>query len=292
MSPIFSPRAAFACLACVVCHLGQARAVGPAPHDGLHDLIVRADARIDADPENAAALLERAALQRIHKAWTAALADLDRAAAVQPELPGLAAERGRLLLDVGHLQGALAHLTAELLATPADPVLLQLRGECNQRLGRSEAALADFDAAIAAAPACDPDLYLRRARLAASTGEAGLVRALAGLDAGLERCGAVPALLFEAIELEAALGRRDAALARVDALLATAPKSAEPHARRAALCEQFGRLDDAAGAWRACLAALDALPERRANAPAARRLRDLAGERIATLTVASEPRRR
>ena len=96
----------------------------------------------------------------------------------------------------------------------------------------------------------------------AEDGGDGLTRALHSLDEGIVRLGPIVTLELEAIEVELRLNRYDAALARVDRISAQTPRKDSWLARRGAILERAGRLDEAHAAYRAALDAATSQPER------------------------------
>ena len=91
---------------------------------------------------------------------------------------------------------------------------------------------------------------------------------LAALEAGLERLGSVITLEQRALALELALERKDAALDRLERLIAASPQPAQLCYQRGELLESLGRTQAARESYRAGLAALDRLPPGRLRAPA------------------------
>jgi len=90
-------------------------------------------------------------------------------------------------------------------------------------------------------------------------------QALRGLNDGIAKLGPIVSLQLPAIELELALGRHEAALARVDAVGAGAPRQEVWLARRGEILEQASRATDARRAYRAALLALEAARPTRAT---------------------------
>jgi tetratricopeptide (TPR) repeat protein len=78
-----------------------------------------------------------------------ALADLNRAVALQPGNYLFVALRGQILAELGRLQQALADANRAVALAPDQPVPYALRGEILERLGRRDRALADYRRALA-----------------------------------------------------------------------------------------------------------------------------------------------
>jgi tetratricopeptide (TPR) repeat protein len=106
-------------------------------------------------------------------------------------------------------------------------------------------------------------------------------RALAILDRGIARLGRLVSLQEPALELEVRMNRVDAALKRLDQLIAATPRQEAWLVRRAEILADAHRTDDALTARDQATAAIAALPARLRHAPAARDL----SRRLATLAV-------
>ena len=68
-------------------------------HEGLHEQIVAITAKIKRDPKNASLYLQRGELYRLHRDWTRAAADYDRASRLQPNLTIVDLARGKMLFE-------------------------------------------------------------------------------------------------------------------------------------------------------------------------------------------------
>jgi tetratricopeptide (TPR) repeat protein len=161
----------------------------------------------------AGAYLERAELHREAHQWDRARLDYDRAAALDPGAAGVALGRAALLLDQGRTFACEAALDAFIAATPPDPRAYELRARARAADGRFADAAADYDRWIDAGDLVTPDHFVRRARWLETAGQ--LDAALAGIEAGIARLGAVPGLVIEASEIESRLGRYAEAHARL-----------------------------------------------------------------------------
>jgi tetratricopeptide (TPR) repeat protein len=239
-------------------------------HDGLPARIAQVTRQIAADSSNASLYLERGALYRVARRWDAALADLERAAALDPTRIDVDRLRAVVLLALARHREAEAASTRYLTHTPSDHETLTVRARARVALGRYREAAADFTAALATRPL--PDLYIERARAERARGAAGLPAARRGLEEGLARLGSVITLELEALELELASRAYDEALARVDKLAGGAPRKDSWLRRRGDILERAGRREEAAESYRAALAAATSLPVWTQQAPATRAL--------------------
>lgn len=218
--------------------------------------------------------LRRGELHRHLRDWERAEADYAAAARLAPELAVVAYFRARARLEAGDPAGALPAIDRFLAAEPGSPEGWFLRAEIHAAAGRTAAAAADCARGIERAPEPRPEHFLRHARLVAGGGDRGA--ALAALDAGLERLGPVVSLVEQAIALELERGAPDAALRRIDVVLANAPRREGWLFRRGEVLERAGRPAEARGAYAEALAALLGLEERlRDTVPMEKLERDL-----------------
>jgi len=79
---------------------------------------VRRAIRLEARPDDPALYVERAGLQRLQGSWDAALADLEKAAALDPGRSDLDSLRGQVLLEAGRHAEAEAALRRHLARAP------------------------------------------------------------------------------------------------------------------------------------------------------------------------------
>jgi tetratricopeptide (TPR) repeat protein len=136
------------------------------------------------------------------------------------------------------------------------------------------AAAEDFGHAIEFARTPNPELFIERAQAFRADGK--LDDAIATLDAGLAKLGALITLTQLAIDCEVEAGRLDAALARLAKVVDAAPRKERWLLRRGELLEKAGRIDVAREAYTAAQAALSKLPpERRATAAMEKLAQDL-----------------
>ncbi len=226
-------------------------------HDGLREQITALTAQMTRQPSRADLYLRRGDLHRAAGDLADARADLDHAATLDATQPGLPLAWARLQLDERRPSDAVASATRALAAQPSNTAALRLRAQAYVQLHQREQAVADLTRVIELAPV--PDTVLERARLLEEE-PADLDEALAGIEDGLRRIGPVVTLQLEAIDLERRLRRFDAALRRIDAVTAQAPRKEAWLARRGALLEDAHRTTDALAAYRSALDAVNTLP--------------------------------
>ncbi len=241
-----------------------------AAHEDVEKRIADLTEALREDAGDASLYLQRAEMLRHHGRWDEAFADLERAAALEPDLPGLTLASARVADDAGHRGLALELVDRQLAEAPGDPTALRQRARLLQQLARSDEALAAWNVALQASPAPQPDDYLARMEVALMPPTGGdaapdarrrrVALALYGLDEGIAQLGDVPGLHFKAIELEQELGRHGAALARLDRLAAASARQDLWLVRRGDLLETAGRPAEARTVREQALSAHDRLP--------------------------------
>lgn len=176
--------------------LGIAGGHPAAAHGPIDEEIHRAGAEVAAAPTDAAAVLRRAELHRLHRDWDAARIDYARSEALAPHLAAIALARGAMELEAGEPEAAAADLRRYLRDRrddgPDDGFARFLLGRALGDQGQIEAAVEEMDAAIARMPRPETEHFLARARLCAAASHRGFERALSGLELARERMGLVP----------------------------------------------------------------------------------------------------
>jgi len=225
--------------------------------------------QIALHPDDAALYLHRAELHRSQREWTAGVADLQTASRLDPELAVVDLSLARMLLEADNPQAALPAVD-RFLGLHGDHAGARLtRARILVRLGSSKEATDEFTRGIELAKrdgqggkGAQPDDYLERARVLACEGGAHVDEAIRGLDEGTAALSGAITLQLLAIDLELGQRRWDAALRRLAVLEAAANRKETWIARRADVLARAGRVEESAQAYRAALAAIDALPER------------------------------
>jgi tetratricopeptide (TPR) repeat protein len=243
----------------VIAAVTVALATPVAAHDGLHAKIARVSSEIVETPEDPALYLRRGDLLRLHKDYTAAEMDLDRASQLRPAWIDVALVRARLAEDRGQPADALREIDVYLDQRDREPDAWRLQARVLVRLGREIDGVKAYDAAIACLRPPNADVYVARARLIAELGTEHLPRALASLEEGATALGRVPSLELVAIELELDLKRYDAALVRVERLQAASRRKERWHVRRGDILLAAGDKDAARAAYVDALEAIKRL---------------------------------
>jgi tetratricopeptide (TPR) repeat protein len=262
-------------------------AVPATAHQDVHEEIEELTSRIAADPVNAELYLRRGEMHRIHQDWTAALADYERSRQLDPELHEVDLGLGRMRLEAGQPREAIAALDRFLAARPGEALALVFRGRARMQIGNPRAAASDYTLAIDRmledGQRPTPEMYVERSEALEAAGTEYRDEALRGLEQGSELLRRPVTLELEALELELALGRTGAALARLDRLAASAATPAPWHLRRGEVLEREGRLEEARAAYEQALDGLAALPAQRRGAGPMARLQAQVREALARL---------
>ena len=228
-------------------------------HEGLHEQIAALTAKIKRDPKNASLYLQRGELHRLHRDWSRAAADYDRAARLQPSLKIVDLARGKMLLESGRLQRSKSTLDRFLSRQPGHYEGLLTRARVLAKLEKRSDAARDFTEALSASSVPEPELYLERASVLAGD-EQQITEALRGLDEGIAKLGPVVTLQLAAIDLELRRHNYDAALTRLDQITAQSERKETWLVRRGEILKLAGRDDEARAAFNAALVAIESLP--------------------------------
>jgi predicted Zn-dependent protease len=227
-------------------------------HGDVHVRINALTAEIAQNPSNAPLYFQRAELYRVDQDFTNALADLERAAIIDPKLARVDFCRGRVLLEAKRADEALPLISRYLANKPSDPEAYITRARTYQRLGNFAAAADDYAVAAEQSPTANPEIFIERAEALRHAGK--LSEATAVLDSAIGKMGSLVTLELPAIDLEVRMKKFDAALARVDRMMARLHRKETWHVRRAEILAQAGRGNEATRAYRDALAAIDRLP--------------------------------
>jgi predicted Zn-dependent protease len=236
-------------------------------HGDVHEGIVRLTQEIEGRPEAAGLRLERAGLYMHHGEYENALGDLAQVEAVEPGNDFPQALRGEVLRRMGRLVEARAAQEAFLKKYPQQA---QVRWEYCRTLADAKdtaSAQRELDALIAAAEHPSPDAVALRLSVTESAGPDGKAAALRWLNGFLEK-HPLPVFHEHALRLETAMGRTADAMARLERMIAAAPRQEVLLLRKAALCRAAGDEAGAVTAARAAQEAMARLPEHVRNTPA------------------------
>jgi len=251
---------------------------------GSHDERIDAQTRlIEAAPANALLYLDRATIHLDRADWLAAMADIDQAAELDPDLATVHYLRGLLFFKRGRSDEAEDALNRFLAAEPENSAGFAVRARVRTELRRPLDAARDFSRAIAYQPVPGPDLYLERAQILSEAGDPYLEEALHGLEDGIAEIGPLPTLALAAVEIEARIGRFEHAAQRLDAATRSFPVRAPWLVRKGEILEAAGRPEAAREAYQSGLDEIAAMPAHRRQLLAFVELRLRALERIARI---------
>jgi predicted Zn-dependent protease len=229
-------------------------------HGPIHEQIEEVTRHIQREPRNAELYLKRAELYRIHREWDSASSDYQKARNLDPKLETVDFLAGRMLLESEKFEQARILLDRYLSKHPDEPEPLLVRARVKAALGKNRESAEDYTRAIARYPEPRPDHYIERARALAAAGDRGVEEAIAGLDEGIQKLGPTITLELLAIDLQVKVKRYDAALSRLDSILARSPRKETWLVRKAEILAQAGRKQEAREEFARALSALESLP--------------------------------
>ena len=252
-------------------------------HGDLHLQIVGLTKDIEKDAKNPELYLRRGELHRAHSDWDAAQADYDHAFALDPKMEMIDLAKGRMFLEANWPLSAKIALDRFLVGHPDHAEALVARARTFVKLNQRLAAAKDYTKALAKSSEGRPELYLERAQALATEGKQHVDEALKGLDEGIQKLGPLVTLQLYAIDLEVESKRFDAALARLETVMAKAPRKETWLERRGNILREAGRNTEARQAYEAALKAMDTLPPVRRNVPAMADLEQRLKKAVASL---------
>lgn len=248
-------------------------------HGQLMEVVNR---KLETAPADANLWYQRGFLNLEHEDAAQALADLQKAESLAPgKLPTLWL-KGQALELCGKLQEARSSFDAHLLRFPDHGPGYTSRARILVKLDAQDEALADYRTALAKSPDAEPDLVQEAAVALEANGHQD--EAIEVLEGGLKRLGQIPSLTLKALEFEVKAGRYDSALARVETIQKSAPRSEPWMAKRAELLEQAGRPEESRAAWQALIIHLANLPNLERGSHAMGLLAEQARNALARLT--------
>ena len=251
-------------------------------HGDLHDAIDAVSRVIAESPSDAALILRRAELHRLHQNWPAAKADYDQARKLRPDMEIVTFGLAQMRLAQDREKDALKLLDEFLAKRPEHAGGRALRADILEKRGDWRKADADLAAAVASSP--EPHYATARALLLERHGRPKA--AALCLDEASRARGRVPVLEHHALEIEERAGLTDAALRRLDHLIACEPRPDIWLARQARLFEKAGRAEEARDAWQRAAAAFEKVPAYKQTSKTNRKLAaEIAAGRAGTAKV-------
>jgi tetratricopeptide (TPR) repeat protein len=249
-------------------------------HVSTHDEIERLSSSIGQDPGNSQLYVSRGEAYRLHRNWDGAITDFKKALYIDQGNVAAATGLGRTFLDQGYPQQAIVQLNRALTCEPGNVRALIIRAQANSSAGKPLKAAVDYTRAIEQSREHGkplPEYYLECARAYASAGDQYVDKALQCLDGGVKVLGHIRALELYAVELETGRGDFDAALVRLDSVIARAARKEFLLLQRGDILAAAGRPTAATHEYFAAQEAIDALPPQRRYSPSVSQLQiDLA----------------
>jgi predicted Zn-dependent protease len=246
----------FALLLLLVISLGSVRAFA---HGDGRDQIEQLTEILKQKPNDALLWHKRGELYRAHHEYAHALSDYAEAELLDPGLEFVHLSRGRVFYESARYPEAYRALTTFLQMAPGHAEALVLRARTRIHLGQRNAADLDFADALTNNRDPSPELYVERAQNLAQSGKAG--PALAVLDQGIARLGALVTLDEAALTIEQRAKRFDQALLRIDAMLSRSEHKEHLLARKAQILDAAGNKIAAREVRQQALVQIEALPE-------------------------------
>lgn len=183
-------------------------------HPGLPATLDHLTRMIAEEPGNPSLYHQRGVAYLHDQQYRAALSDLQYAAELgDPRMVAL--HLGIIQLHYKNYPMARDRFDSYLAFRPGNITALQYRARLRSETGDLEGALADYSAVIALRQPAHPVDYLSAAALMVELPAYGVEAAIALLDQGMAKLGAVPQLQLRAIELEGSIGRYDEATLRL-----------------------------------------------------------------------------
>jgi predicted O-linked N-acetylglucosamine transferase (SPINDLY family) len=201
-----------------------------------------ASADLEQQPDQAVGHYKRANLLKDREEYEAALADYDRAIALNPRYAYALCNRGFVLSRLNRLEAALDSYDRSLEISPDDALVLFNRADVLLQLKQPGEALASLDRAVALKPDYVAGHFNRGLLLLEQWSS---TQALAAFDAVLALKPDYAAAHFKRALLLLELQRPIEALASLDATLALKPDYLEAHYNRGLLLVELRRLTDA-----------------------------------------------
>lgn len=230
-------------------------------HPDLIEQIDRLSTELKQTPPNPSLYLQRAEVYRQHGQYAEALADVETAHRVGADGTLVHLARCKIYVDSNKPMEAVQEANALLAVAPSHPETLALRARCRVALQQTNEALADYSLAIRNYPHPEPDLVLERMRLQLAAGKTA--KAITDLDQVLQRVGPAIQLQTAAIDCERIAKNYEAALHRVESILARMPVKEPWLLQRAEILEEASRESDAQTAYEQVIEGLKRYPSNR-----------------------------
>ena len=221
----------------------------------LEDRRAAARAEVGARPDDPQTWIVQAGVHLEDADYDAAIAAYQKAARFGARVDDIDTAIAVVLVKAGMTKSAAASLDRIVARSPNFPPARIERARLHHAAGDAAAAADDLSIALATAKYARPHLVLEAMEIYVLAGRQD--EALKIADRAMQERGPVVSLQFPAIEIELSLQRHDAALARIDALLAD--KNTHPLwlQRRGEILEQADRNSEARESYEQALAEIE-----------------------------------
>ncbi len=224
-------------------------------HPSHDDYLQVLTEQIAEQPSDPLLYIRRADLKREHGDTMGAMADLDRAANIDPTLALVDLARAQAYLAIGDAGLAHFHLQRSLRAHPENAKALLAYARTLVRLGSFDEAADYYQRAIEQLKTATPDHYLEWAGAWQSAQQPR--RALKAIDTGLQRLGSLTSLQSLAIDIAVGEGWFDEALERLTVLSNASSRKSKWLLRKGEVLEAAGRTADALSTYQQARNQLD-----------------------------------
>jgi predicted Zn-dependent protease len=255
-------------------------------HVGVEEELKKLSQLIVEQPENSQLYVLRGETYCLHGDWDSAIKDYHKALDINPNDIAATTGLGGTYVDKGDYQQAIVYLNRALTKEPDNVRALILIAQASSETGQQLAAATYYTRIIKqfrhqTKPL--PDYYLERARSLAAAGDQYIDQALQGLDEGINVLGKIRTLELYAVELESSRGNFEAALKRLDSILANAVRKELLLLQRGDILTAAGRTTDAVQVYHDAQAAIDAIPPQRRYTRAVLQAQSELNARLSTL---------
>ena len=230
-------------------------------HPPLTETERQVEQALEESPEDSDLQLQRAALYRQRSSWDEAAAAYLRAAALGADRDQVDVALAQVFLEAGLPLTAEMQVERVLARKPDDAAARITRARVRQALGNLPGAADDYQRGVELLAHPEPGVV--REAMSAQVAAGRPEQALRLADAAMRKIGPVVSVQLPAIEIELESGHPEAALGRIDTLLAQAPRHEIWLAERGEILEKVGRVDEARATYEHSLSLIQERPQRR-----------------------------
>ncbi len=243
----------------------------------IENLDYRLDHLVSSETDQSVELiLQRADLNRRQKAWDAAVRDYQRVAEQEPGNVVMLLGRAQLCLDKNDYVKAIFWATRVLRSDPSHIQAGLYYARALAGIGAVDAASLVFDRSINQLEKPLPEHFIEQAKslLSFKTDPNAMSRAISVLDEGAHMLGNLISLHSLALELEINAEQFEAALHRVDGVLAQSASLLNWRLQRGELLSLMGRQSEARDEVHCLMHRIELLPQQRRSSRAIQTMMD------------------